>query len=65
MKKEIGKMIIRSDRMEHVHSDIRGELFRRSLKMQQNGINVLKLNTGNPAAFGFTMPDSVKEEGSL
>ncbi len=46
--------------MEHVHSDIRGELFRRSLKMQQNGINVLKLNTGNPATFGFTMSDSIR-----
>ena len=54
-------MILRSDRMEHVHSDIRGELFRRSLEMQQNGIHVLKLNTGNPAAFGFTMPDSVRQ----
>ena len=60
-------MMKRSDRMEHVHSDIRGELFRRSLKMQQNGINVLKLNTGNPGAFGFTMPDSVRNalEGNL
>ena len=53
-------MIIRSDRMEHVHSDIRGELFRRSLKMQQEGIIVLKLNTGNPATFGFTMADSIR-----
>ena len=53
-------MIQRSDRMEHVHSDIRGELFRRSLKMQQEGINVLKLNTGNPATFGFTMADSIR-----
>ena len=53
-------MIHRSDRMEHVHSDIRGELFRRSLKMQQNGINVLRLNTGNPATFGFTMSDSIR-----
>ena len=54
-------MISRSDRMELVHSDIRGELFRRSLKMQQEGINVLKLNTGNPAAFGFTMADSIRK----
>ena len=59
--KEIRKMIIRSDRMEHVHSDIRGELFRRSLKMQQEGINVLKLNTGNPATFGFTMAESIRK----
>ena len=49
-----------ADRMEHIHSDIRGELYREALQMQQRGENVLKLNTGNPAAFGFTMPDSVR-----
>ena len=54
-------MIQRADRMAQVHSDIRGELFRRSLKMQQEGINVLKLNTGNPATFGFTMADSIRK----
>ena len=46
--------------MEHIHSDIRGELFREALRMQQNGTKVLKLNTGNPAAFGFTLPDSIR-----
>ena len=54
-------MIQRSDRMELVHSDIRGELYHRSMKMQKEGINVLKLNTGNPAAFGFTMADSIRK----
>ncbi len=60
-------MIQRADRMELVHSDIRGELFRRALKMQQEGKKVLKLNTGNPAAFGFTMPESIRQalDGSL
>ena len=53
-------MIQLADRMEHVHSDIRGELFRQALKMQQKGINVLKLNTGNPAAFGFPLPESIR-----
>ena len=53
-------MIHLSDRMEHIHSDIRGELFREALRMQQNGIKVLKLNTGNPAAFGFPLPDSIR-----
>ena len=53
-------MIHLSDRMEHIHSDIRGELFREALRMQQNGTKVLKLNTGNPAAFGFTLPDSIR-----
>lgn len=47
-------------RMEHVHSDIRGELYHQALKMQREGVDVLKLNTGNPAAFGFPLPESIK-----
>ena len=54
-------MIYLADRMEHVHSDIRGELFRQALQMQSQGIDVLKLNTGNPAAFGFELPESIRK----
>ena len=53
-------MIQVADRMADVHSDIRGPLFREALKMQQQGFNVLKLNTGNPAAFGFPLPESIR-----
>ena len=53
-------MIHIADRMEHVHSDIRGELFREALRMQKEGQKVLKLNTGNPAAFGFPLPESIR-----
>lgn len=53
-------MIHLADRMEHVHSDIRGELFREALRMQKQGIKVMKLNTGNPAAFGFPLPESIR-----
>ncbi len=53
-------MIQLADRMEHVHSDIRGELYRQALAMQQRGVDVLKLNTGNPAAFGFPLPESIR-----
>ena len=53
-------MIQLADRMEHVHSDIRGELFREALRMQQQGIKVMKLNTGNPAAFGIPLPESIR-----
>ena len=45
--------------MENVHSDIRGPLFYEANEMIARGIDVLKLNTGNPASFGFTMPDSI------
>ena len=53
-------MIHLADRMEYIHSDIRGELYHEALRMQANGIDVLKLNTGNPAAFGFPLPDSIR-----
>ena len=53
-------MIQLADRMEYVHSDIRGELYREALAMQARGIEVLKLNTGNPAAFGFPLPESIR-----
>ena len=49
-----------ADRMAHVHSDIRGELYHEAIRMQTQGINVLKLNTGNPAAFGFPLPESIR-----
>ena len=46
--------------MENVHSDIRGPLFYEALELEKRGRRVLKLNTGNPASFGFTMPESIK-----
>ncbi|NDY71954.1 aminotransferase [Desulfobacter hydrogenophilus] len=49
-----------SDRMKNVHSDIRGPVFEKAMKMVSAGIDVLRLNTGNPETFGFTMPDSVR-----
>ncbi|MBR3838043.1 MAG: aminotransferase class I/II-fold pyridoxal phosphate-dependent enzyme [Clostridia bacterium] len=50
-----------SDKLTLVHSDIRGPVYEEALRMQNAGKKVLKLNTGNPAAFGFAMPESVKE----
>ncbi len=49
-----------SDRMKNVHSDIRGPVFEKAMEMVSAGIDVLRLNTGNPDTFGFTMPDSVR-----
>lgn len=49
-----------SDRMESVHSDIRGPVFEKAMAMIAAGTDVLRLNTGNPATFGFQMPDSVR-----
>lgn len=52
-------MVYGSDRMREVHSDIRGPLFYEAMELQRRGYDVLKLNTGNPASFGFEMPESI------
>ena len=38
-------MILKSDRLTHVHSDIRGPLYVEALRMQAAGTPVLRLNS--------------------
>ena len=54
-------MTTRAMRMRDVRSDIRGPLFEEALRMQAEGQDVLKLNTGNPGTFGFGLPDSLRQ----
>ena len=53
-------MEIFSEKMNAVHSEIRGENYYTALDLERCGVKILKLNTGNPATFGFGMPSSVK-----
>ena len=53
------KEIIGAEKMKNIHSDIRGPLFYEALDLEKKGRKILKLNTGNPASFGFTMPESI------
>lgn len=55
------KVIKRADRMQEIHSDIRGPLFVEAMEMQARGEDVLRLNTGNPATFGFGLPESIRK----
>lgn len=52
--------MILSKNLENVYSDIRGDIYMHALELEKQGHKVLKLNTGNPAAFGFKMPESIK-----
>ena len=58
-------MIPSSDRLAYVHSDIRGPLYQEALRMESEGTNVLKLNSGNPGRFGFKLPNSVRQALAL
>ena len=53
-------MAICASTMDRINSDIRGKNFYAALELEKQGAKILKLNTGNPATFGFTMPDSVR-----
>ncbi len=53
-------MTISSEKMSRIASDIRGRNYHVSLELERQGQKILKLNTGNPATFGFKMPDSIK-----
>lgn len=54
-------MALIAERLNSIASDIRGKNFWAALDLEKKGEKVLKLNTGNPAAFGFKMPESVRE----
>ncbi len=54
-------MGICSEKMANVRSDIRGRNFFAALELEKQGEKILKLNTGNPATFGFQMPESVRQ----
>lgn len=49
----------KSDKLLNVCYDIRGPVMDEATKMEADGINVLKLNIGNPAPFGFRAPDEI------
>ncbi len=43
-------------RLHEVRYEIRGELARRALELEQQGRRIIKLNIGNPGLFGFETP---------
>ena len=54
-------MNVCSDLIQCLNSDIRGKNYYTALELEKSGQPILKLNTGNPATFGFQMPASVKD----
>ena len=49
----------KSSKLDGVCYDVRGPVLDEANRMQESGINVLKLNIGNPAPFGFSAPEEV------
>ena len=51
-----------STKLQGVAYDIRGEVSAEAERMELDGHNILKLNTGNPAVFGFDAPDVIMRD---
>ena len=49
----------KSSKLDDVCYDVRGPVLDEANRMQESGIDVLKLNIGNPAPFGFNAPEEV------
>jgi alanine-synthesizing transaminase len=54
-----GRMVKKSNKLNNVCYDIRGPIFEAAERMEKEGDSILKLNIGNPAAFGFKTPEKM------
>ena len=52
----------KSSKLEGVSYDVRGPVLEEADRMQEEGISILKLNTGNPASFGFEAPNEITRD---
>ena len=56
------KKIKQSDKLSKVCYDIRGPVLEEAKRLEEEGHRILKLNIGNPAAFGFEAPDEIIQD---
>lgn len=52
--------IRRASHLAGVRYEIRGPLARRALELERRGYEIIKLNIGNPAQFGFRVPETMR-----
>jgi len=53
------RMFEKSSKLDNVLYDVRGPVVDEAGRMEEDGMEVLKLNIGNPAPFGFSAPQEV------
>ena len=49
-----------SDSLRNVRYEIRGKLARRAQELARKGYEIISLNIGNPALFGFRTPETMR-----
>lgn len=53
------KEFMKSNKLDNVLYDIRGPLLKEAVKMEEEGYQIFKLNSGNTAPFGLFAPDEL------
>lgn len=53
--------VVTRERLREVRYEIRGELARRARELELQGRTLIKLNIGNPGAFGFRAPEHLQQ----
>lgn len=56
------KELAKSNKLANVCYDIRGPVLQRARQMEEEGQRIIKLNIGNPAAFGFEVPEEIQQD---
>lgn len=51
--------ILKSKKLDNVCYEIRGPLLREAKRLEEEGYTIIKLNSGNPPAFGINAPDEI------
>lgn len=51
--------ILKSKKLDNVCYEIRGPLLKESKRLEDEGYTIIKLNSGNPPAFGINAPDEL------
>ena len=57
--------ILKSKKLENVCYEIRGPLLKEAKRLEEEGYTVIKMNSGNPPAFGINAPDEIIHDAIL
>jgi len=62
MNKTPKEKLKKSKKLDNVCYDIRGPVLDRAREMEEEGQRIIKLNIGNPAVFGFEVPEEIQQD---
>jgi len=57
--------ILKSEKMNNICYEIRGPLLKEAKRLEEEGYSIIKLNSGNPPAFGIQAPDEIIRDVAL